>query len=139
MTEPAPVTAVFTEPAPDTEPASDTEPAPDADPEPATAPAPARPRKPKAAPQRCHDGCGGMTKGGRFLAGHDAKLKSRLRATSTALNYAELIARGWAKDLTSEQTAKGQAEIDQTGGPEQLIEARVATRYNDDDQTAPQA
>lgn len=40
--------------------------------------------KPKAtpkakAPRDCQCGCGGQTKGGRFLPGHDAKLKSALQ------------------------------------------------------------
>jgi hypothetical protein len=32
----------------------------------------------KAVGQKCMCGCNGVTKGGRFLMGHDAKLKSRL-------------------------------------------------------------
>ena len=37
---------------------------------------PSLPSLPKASavPQRCSCGCGGLTKGGRFVPGHDAKL-----------------------------------------------------------------
>lgn len=33
-----------------------------------------------ATKNRCECGCGGNTRGGRFLPGHDAKLKSQLLA-----------------------------------------------------------
>lgn len=35
-------------------------------------------------PRECEDGCGGMTKGGRFLPGHDAKMHARLKAERNA-------------------------------------------------------
>src|SRR5215218_2745767 len=37
-----------------------------------------RPTKSKAEPRECQCGCGGMTGGGLFLPGHDAKMRSRL-------------------------------------------------------------
>lgn len=40
-----------------------------------------KPAKPKS--QECGCECGGSTKGGRFLPGHDARLKSELRRTAT--------------------------------------------------------
>lgn len=36
--------------------------------------------KTKSKAPRCECGCGGATKGGRFLPGHDAKLKKELLA-----------------------------------------------------------
>jgi hypothetical protein len=38
----------------------------------------------RRSPRECECGCGGMTKGGRFAAGHDAKLHSRLRKEAKA-------------------------------------------------------
>lgn len=54
----------------------------------------ARQPKPPATPRECICGCGGQTKGGRFIPGHDAKLKGRLRRgegpfTDAQLGYAE--------------------------------------------------
>lgn len=49
--------------------------------------------------RQCGCGCGGMTKGGAFLPGHDAKLKSRLKKAAGEGNQealAELRERGWA-------------------------------------------
>ena len=56
------------------------------------------PKKTKAPVCLC--GCGGHTKGGRFLPGHDAKLKKALVADARAgkkraLNKIEKL--GWAK------------------------------------------
>ena len=70
-------------------------------------PPPARRDRPRArgrGPGRCQCGCGGTT-GGRFVAGHDAKLKSQLWASALQggyKDYAELKLRGWlkGKDLT---------------------------------------
>lgn len=48
---------------------------------------------PKRAPRLCLCGCGGMTKGGLFLMGHDAKMKSKLikgePVTAEGLAYAK--------------------------------------------------
>lgn len=43
-----------------------------------SAPAKAKAEKKSPVPKKCLCGCGGVTKGGRFLVGHDAKLKSAL-------------------------------------------------------------
>jgi hypothetical protein len=45
-------------------------------------------------PGRCEH-CGGETKGGRFIPGHDAKLKGDLVREATEEATAERIARGW--------------------------------------------
>lgn len=63
-----------------------------------------KPRKPGAKrvaanPQECQCGCGGMTRGGKFLPGHDARLKGRLKkaaADGDGKAKAELRSRGWA-------------------------------------------
>lgn len=50
--------------------------------------------------QTCECGCGEYTRGGRFLPGHDAKLKSALLARARAGDteaQAELERRGWAR------------------------------------------
>lgn len=58
-------------------------------------------------PQKCECGCGGMTKGGSYIAGHDARHKSAL--VSDAMNGNEAAAteakailkkKGWTKFLT---------------------------------------
>jgi hypothetical protein len=38
----------------------------------------------RGVPRPCECGCGGMTEGGRFRPGHDAKLASRLLAEARA-------------------------------------------------------
>lgn len=50
-------------------------------------------------PRECDCGCGGMTKGGLFLPGHDAKLKSRLKRFARRGDggaFDQLVERGWA-------------------------------------------
>lgn len=107
----------------------------------------ARPaRTPKAAPtpQRCHCGCAGMTKGGKFVAGHDARLKGMLvraarqtkpESGSAATKaqairaMAELIARDWPrKGVDAKITQQADALVDQYG-PDTLIDTAVAQRY----------
>lgn len=57
---------------------------------PADAPAAKAPRAARSrTPQPCADGCGGMTKGGKFLPGHDAKLHSRQKAEEKAKQEAQ--------------------------------------------------
>lgn len=54
-------------------------------------------RKPKE-PAKCECGCGKLTKGGHFLPGHDARLKSRLKKSAADGNEAakaELRKRRW--------------------------------------------
>lgn len=102
------------------------------------------------APQRCHCGCGSLTKGGRFVPGHDAKLKGRLgqarSAQDTHADYvealAERIARGWLpgpehpawqqeKPEMLPVLTEAQALVEQAGGVEQYIALAVADRYGD--------
>lgn len=62
-------------------------------------------------PVACECGCGEMTKGGRFIPGHDARLHSRWNAQAKALGYAnwkEGQAAGVAFD-TPEVVAKAEA------------------------------
>lgn len=67
----------------------------------------ARPRKrPVARPTAgvCICGCSGATKGGRFLPGHDAKLKGRLAKAVTAGDeaaYARMVELGWQRYATA--------------------------------------
>lgn len=68
-----------------------------------------RPSVLKVESRPCECGCGAMTRrGSRFLPGHDAKLKSRLRkaaAEGDAQARKELIARGWEKaNVTAQES-----------------------------------
>lgn len=57
-----------------------------------------RAAKPAQEPRKCGCGCGGMTRGGEFLPGHDMRLKSRLKKAAAEGNEkakAELRQRGW--------------------------------------------
>lgn len=66
----------------------------------------------KRDPRECMCGCGGTTKGGRFLPGHDAKLKSQLlhtirdieaRAPERARAIAQMDELGWGKFVASRE------------------------------------
>ncbi len=46
----------------------------------------ARSSRPKREPRECKCGCGGTTKGGTFLPGHDAKYHARIRAERSAMD-----------------------------------------------------
>lgn len=72
-----------------------------------------KPRAKRAAktPAACICECGGTTKGGRFLPGHDAKLKSRLLSTmrdgeapasERALALSRLEELGWGRYVTEQ-------------------------------------
>jgi hypothetical protein len=105
-------------------------------------------RAPKApiVPQQCHCGCGAMTKGGRFQAGHDAKLKGWLvkdarmvraadagqRPTKTeALRaMAELIARGWPRKGVSDKITEQADALVEEHGPDRIVELAVRRRYD---------
>jgi hypothetical protein len=54
-----------------------------------------RARTIKPRPRKCKCGCEGVTKGGRFLPGHDATLKSRLfkRAVKTGVRAEQAVQR----------------------------------------------
>lgn len=59
-----------------------------------------RTQKRTASPRPCDCGCSGVTRGGLFLPGHDAKLKSSLHKDTAAGDEsarAELERRGWLK------------------------------------------
>lgn len=97
-------------------------------------------------PQCCHCGCGGMTKGGKFVAGHDAKLKgilvraarqtppdngSKPAVRSDAIRaMAELIARDWPRKGVSPAIARQADELFNQYGVS-LIDKAVARRYGD--------
>lgn len=97
-------------------------------------------------PQRCHCGCGGKTKGGMFVAGHDMRLKGRLfevardpnalmasRDPAKLAAIAELIARGWKLDKIPAADLRA-ARAEKYGwnmAPDLVIERRVAQRYQD--------
>jgi hypothetical protein len=106
---------------------------------------PVRTRKEPPTPKRCHCGCEGMTKGGIFVAGHDARLKGWLIKTARMTNggndgkgviksdairaMAELIARNWPRkgvDATIERDAE---MLVAEYGPERLIDQSVTDRY----------
>lgn len=84
----------------------------------------------------CQCGCGGATRGGRFLPGHDAKLKSALAITRNqsddrakqVLAAAEEIARNWLKNPLVDEALEAEARslIERTGGDEEFV--RKATK-----------
>lgn len=60
----------------------------------------------------CHCGCGGSTKGGRYLPGHDAKHKAALvgdarKGSKRAANKLEKL--GWAKFLEAARLKRSAA------------------------------
>lgn len=74
-------------------------------------------KTPKVLPL-CQCGCGGRTGGGKFLPGHDAKLKSRLfseaRGTDEAARDVALVAleqRGWLHLMGDKKVAKPKAAV----------------------------
>jgi hypothetical protein len=79
---------------------------------------------PAKAPKSCECGCGGQTKGGRFLIGHDAKLKSRLINASLGGDKKatiEIQRLGWASFLAKslgsrdrKQAAKAKAAAEKS-------------------------
>ena len=71
--------------------------------------------------------CGERTGGGRFLPGHDAKLKSMLSADDSDEAVAEQIIRGWGKDLLP--TAAQKKLVKQGDG---FMRSRIANRTGTD-------
>lgn len=72
----------------------------------------------KRAPMKCECGCGGMTKGGMFLPGHDARLKGRLRRAARRGDEGaarELQRRGWAVVNKTELVAILRDALDMLG------------------------
>jgi hypothetical protein len=80
----------------------------------------------------CHH-CGAPTKGGKFVAGHDAKLKGELireAEAGSAVAVAEQIARGWLKAGRFPTLEKEAEAIVQATPTHELIERRNAERAN---------
>lgn len=84
--------------------------------------APARPEKAPSkrqsskTPRDCECGCGGKTGGGRFIPGHDMKLKSQLlkRVDGEADQDAadKMVANGWSTSaVMEERIARAQAKL----------------------------
>ncbi len=70
--------------------------------------------KTKIKAPECLCGCGGRTKGGRFLPGHDAKLKKALVADALAgkkraANKLEKLGWSWYLDKARAKSAASQA------------------------------
>lgn len=113
-----------------------------ADPGPEAPDRPVAPKKgrTKGSPQRCHCGCGGMTKGGQFMMGHDMRLKGQLFRIARGEAPAE---RGQVRSAAIEIRARGwnEAGIDQSiwnelptvddYDPELTIRLAVEARYSD--------
>jgi hypothetical protein len=112
-------------------------------PRPESGPASAEPRvasgRGKLA-QKCHCGCGGMTKGGRFVAGHDMKLKGRLFGVARKPTGAEfgmdaateIVARGWNTAGIDPKLLAEARRVVEVDTPVLVIQARVRDRYDDD-------
>lgn len=98
-----------------------------------------RPVRAPRSPQRCHCGCGGMTKGGMFVAGHDMKLKGALYRLARAADgpwekldsetrgaIGEIYARGWnPKGINPQLWAQVEGLVDR----EATVRARANGRY----------
>ena len=75
----------------------------------------------KRGPRECACGCGGMTKGGRFLPGHDAKHKGNLIRTvrekgpGALAAGQELVKRGWKSQEWVVQEGQGAGQIEMPG------------------------
>lgn len=70
-------------------------------------------RKPRAAkaPVECTCGCGGMTKGGRFLPGHDARYHAaQKRLAAEAAVQTEATARAVAKTIEPKRGRRAKSE-----------------------------
>lgn len=95
-------------------------------------PKPPRPKAEPKLPGRCEH-CGDTTKGGRFVAGHDAKLKGILikearggKGKAAVEACAEILVRNWpCKDVDAGVMEKAQAIIDGDPG---WLQARVIKR-----------
>lgn len=94
------------------------------------------PTKRAKIPQKCHCGCGGLTKGGNFMMGHDMKTKGPLFARARgktgedAVEAAlEILAREWnAKGIEPEVLAEASKRLRELG-PEKAVVRAVTTRY----------
>lgn len=88
-------------------------------------------------PQKCHCGCGEMTKGGRFLMGHDMKLKGSLfrvaregvHQPSRVRCTVELLARGWSIAGISDEVLNEARERYRDLGETKAIQVAVDERY----------
>lgn len=95
-----------------------------------------KPTKKAKTPQKCHCGCGGLTKGGNFCMGHDMKTKgplfrrARKQTGPDAVEAAaEVMAREWnTKDIEPEVVAEASKLLRELG-PEQVIVNAVNARY----------
>lgn len=95
-----------------------------------------RTAEPRPKTGRCQH-CGETTKGGLFVAGHDAKLKSALakiaygdgRKADRVAAAAEMIARGWArKPLPEELLLEATAMVDKAKSPAEFADRMSARR-----------
>lgn len=95
-------------------------------------------RAPRPKSGRCQH-CGGATKGGLFVAGHDANLKGDLqrrmldlqgtRKADRVAAAAELIARGWLrKPVPDDIAADAQAMVDRAKSPAEFAEKMASKR-----------
>lgn len=75
--------------------------------------------KKAATPQDCLCGCGGQTKGGRFIPGHDARYHSRIRA---------LEAQGLSHDEAAKVAAKGPLTGKYAAAAEAASKAKAAAK-----------
>lgn len=94
--------------------------------------------RPQKTPQLCHEGCGGMTKGGRFMMGHDMKLKGQLFAIARSVDPAvdgkfaatdEIVARGWNTTGCDPTCLEHAGLLD----PDDVIRDSVRARYGNDE------
>lgn len=101
-------------------------------------------------PRECECGCGGMTGGGRFIPGHDSKMKSRLLGEydeGSAEAGATLIEKGWytqeqldgrAAKAAAKEAARLEREVAREQAREERAAAKAARRASsEEDDTTP--
>jgi hypothetical protein len=90
-----------------------------------------KPRAPRKAGSGFCEHCGEPTKGGRFIPGHDAKLKGELQREGTPEAIAEKVIRGWASpaDLSAQMAKRVSKLVAQGDG---FLRSRIAARTGHD-------
>lgn len=77
----------------------------------------------------CECGCGGTTKGGKFLPGHDMKLKGALKRAAAGGDkdaYQELSRRGWLPGQTAPRRSKAEIAADKAAKEQAKADAKRA-------------
>jgi hypothetical protein len=93
-----------------------------------------KPRAPRKAGSGFCEHCGEPTKGGRFIPGHDAKLKGGLIREATIEAAAERVIRGWSSEAEAYDRGKtGTAQLRKlVAQGDGFLRSRIAARTGHD-------